>query len=290
MTIEDRTLGDVFISRCEDKNTLQNKGDLYIGTGATIEGLSGSAYDTQTLNAPTENGQILTKDDSENGKGVKYQNIIEAINNTPNVKIENVKNADKITNADIKNLDMGDNNIISFQIGNGVKYEKPITLNPTAEFATVSKYLDTSGGTSVVYIPSNSSNSSFLPCRNIVVDIGSSNNKFRDAYFSGEVTSGTFNATSDKRLKENIEVYNCDKSLLNLPIYTFNFKSDEGKVEHVGCLAQELQEICPEIVHEDEDEYLSIEETKLVYLLIQEVKKLKERILKLKTKKQLNKM
>ena len=286
MTIEDRTLGDVFISRCEDKNTLQNKGDLYVGTGATIAGLSGNAYDTQLLNAPTENGQILIKDDLENGKGVKYQNIIEAINNTSNVKIENVKNADKITNADIKNLDTGDNNIISFQIGNGVKYEKPITLNPTAEFATVSRYLDTSGGTSVVYI---SSNSSFLPYQNIV-DIGSSNNKFRDAYFSGEVTSETFNATSDKRLKENIEVYNCDKSLLNLPIYTFNFKSDEGKVEHVGCLAQELQEICPEIVHEDEDEYLSIEETKLVYLLIQEVKKLKERILKLKTKKQLNKM
>ena len=79
MTIEDRTLGDVFISRCEDKNTLQNKGDLYVGTGATIEGLSGNAYDTQILNAPTENGQVLTKDDSENGKGVKYQNIIEAI-------------------------------------------------------------------------------------------------------------------------------------------------------------------------------------------------------------------
>lgn len=286
MTIEDRTLGDVFISRCEDKNTLQNKGDLYVGTGATIAGLSGNAYDTQILNAPTENGQILTKDDLENGKGVKYQNIIEAINNTPNVKIENVKNADKITNADIKNLDTGDNNIISFQIGNGVKYRKPITLSPTAELATVSKYLDTSGGTSVVYI---SPNSSFLPYQKIV-DIGSSNNKFRDAYFSGEVTSGTFNATSDKRLKENIEVYNCDKSLLNLPVYTFNFKSDEGKVEHVGCLAQELQEICPEIVHKDEDGYLSIEEFKLVYLLIQEVKKLKERILKLKTKKQLNKM
>ena len=274
MTIEDRTLGDVFISRCEDKNTLQNKGDLYIGTGMTVEGLSGDAYNTQVLNAPIENGQILTKDDSEDGRGIKYQNIIETVNNVSDIKIENVKNADEVINANIKNLNIEDNNIVNFQIGDGVRYEKQIKLNVTADFATTSKYLDTSGGTSVVYVPSSNS---FNPYQNIV-DVGSNGFKFRNAYFDGEVTSGTFNATSDKRLKENIKPFECKKSVLDLPIYTFNFKSDKEKNIHIGCLAQDLKEICPEIVHEDKDGYLSIEESKLVYLLLNEVKKLQKEV------------
>lgn len=87
-----------------------------------------------------------------------------------------------------------------------------------------------------------------------------------------------FNAISDARLKENIVPFKCDKSILDLPIYKFNFKSDTSKSDHIGCLAQDLKAICPEIVHENGDGYLSIEETKLVYLLIDEVKKLKVEI------------
>lgn len=91
-----------------------------------------------------------------------------------------------------------------------------------------------------------------------------------------------FNATSDKRLKENIKQFEYKKSILDLPTYTFNFKNDKEKNLHLGCLAQDLQEICPEIVHENEEGYLSIEETKLVYLLLEEVKKLKVEVDKLR--------
>lgn len=98
---------------------------------------------------------------------------------------------------------------------------------------------------------------------------------------SGQIQAQTFNATSDKRLKENIEPFNCKKSILDLPIYAFNFKSDENKIKHVGCLAQDLQEICPELVHENDAGYLSIEENKLIYLLLDEVKKLKAQIIDL---------
>lgn len=97
-----------------------------------------------------------------------------------------------------------------------------------------------------------------------------------------KIEADHFNATSDKRLKENIKQFEYKKSILDLPIYTFNFKADKEKNLHVGCLAQDLQEICPEIVHENENGYLSIEETKLVYLLLEEVKKLKAEIDKLR--------
>lgn len=101
---------------------------------------------------------------------------------------------------------------------------------------------------------------------------------------SGEITAQSFNALSDKRLKENIVEYSPNKSILDLPIYSYNFISDEKKAKKIGCLAQDLKEICPEIVKEDDKGYLSIEENKIVYLLLDEVKKLKKRVDELEAK------
>lgn len=91
------------------------------------------------------------------------------------------------------------------------------------------------------------------------------------------IQAPTFNATSDRRLKENLElIQDFENSILDLPIYYYNFKGND--IRHVGCMAQDLQQICPEIVHEETNGYLSIEENKIVYLLLQEVKKLREEI------------
>lgn len=98
--------------------------------------------------------------------------------------------------------------------------------------------------------------------------------------FSGMIKGQTFNATSDFRLKENIKLYTPKKSILDLRTYEFNFKGKEEK--HIGCIAQELQTLFPELVHEGEDGYLSIEENKLVYLLLEEVKKLRKDVDQLK--------
>jgi hypothetical protein len=95
---------------------------------------------------------------------------------------------------------------------------------------------------------------------------------------NGLISATSFNAVSDKRLKENIVEYSPNKSILDLPIYSYNFISDEKKTKKIGCLAQDLKEICPEIVKEDDKGYLSIEESKIVYLLLDEVKKLKKRV------------
>lgn len=97
-----------------------------------------------------------------------------------------------------------------------------------------------------------------------------------------KVQAKTFDAISDVRKKTAIQDYICKKSILDLPIKKFEFIDDETHTKNIGCIAQDLQEICPEIVHEDADGYLSIEETKLVYLLLQEVKELKKEINALK--------
>lgn len=91
-----------------------------------------------------------------------------------------------------------------------------------------------------------------------------------------EAEAQSFNATSDARLKENFETFEAEKSILDLPIYKYDFIN--GLKGQIGCKAQDLQEICPEIVHENEDGYLSIQESKIVYLLLEEIKQLKKEI------------
>lgn len=98
--------------------------------------------------------------------------------------------------------------------------------------------------------------------------------------FNTRIQASSFNATSDSRLKDNIEEYKPSKSILDLGIKQFDLKSDG--THHIGCIAQDLREICPEIVHEDNDGYLSIEESKIVYLLLDEVRKLKNEVENLK--------
>ena len=99
---------------------------------------------------------------------------------------------------------------------------------------------------------------------------------------STEVRANNFYATSDKRLKENLETFNYGPSILDLPIYRYDYI--DGPKNQIGCLAQDLHELYPELVREDKDCYLSIQENKLVYLLIEEIKRLTKRVEKLEKK------
>jgi hypothetical protein len=86
----------------------------------------------------------------------------------------------------------------------------------------------------------------------------------------GQVQAATFKASSDLRLKENLQPYTVTKDILSLPIYKFDFIN--GSKNNIGCMAQDLQLICPEIVHYGDDGYLNIEESKIVYLLLAKMK------------------
>lgn len=97
------------------------------------------------------------------------------------------------------------------------------------------------------------------------------------------LTAPSFNATSDKRLKENIEPLKPIEGLLDLPLYTYDYK-DSG-IHSLGCMAQDLQKIAPELVVEDDNGYLSVKESKLVYYLLMEVKNLRNEVKKLKEAK-----
>ena len=92
------------------------------------------------------------------------------------------------------------------------------------------------------------------------------------------MTAQRFNATSDSRKKIDIKDYSCQKSILDLPIKSFKYREDPTQTTYIGCLAQDLLEICPEIVNIDEACFFTIQEIKLVYLLLQELKELKTQV------------
>jgi len=98
---------------------------------------------------------------------------------------------------------------------------------------------------------------------------------------TGTVSASGYTTTSDKRLKENIKEFKPEATILNLPIYIYDYK--EGLKAQVGCLAQDLQELFPELVVENENGFLSIQESKLVYPLLLELKRQQEEIEALKT-------
>lgn len=96
------------------------------------------------------------------------------------------------------------------------------------------------------------------------------------------IYASTFYASSDKRLKENIKEFIPAKSILELPVVEFDFK--DTKRHQIGCIAQDLQEICPELVTTNDNGYLNISENKLVYLLLLELKKLNSKVISLENK------
>lgn len=80
-TIENNVTAKEFRQRTEDKNTLSQKGSLYVGTGnKTSE--NPVVYETVATTPPEENC-VLTKDSTQIG-GLGWKNIIDVVNSSTN--------------------------------------------------------------------------------------------------------------------------------------------------------------------------------------------------------------
>ena len=94
-------------------------------------------------------------------------------------------------------------------------------------------------------------------------------------------------ASSDKRLKDNLKpIENPLDKVSKLSGYEFdwNDKQETYQGHDVGVVAQEVEEVIPEIVTTRDNGYKAVKYEKLVPLLIESIKELKEEINGLKTK------
>lgn len=75
--------------------------------------------------------------------------------------------------------------------------------------------------------------------------------KNANVIINGDLTvSGTFNNPSDVRLKDNICDLPLEHANLLMTIHpkSFTFKNDQTKSTHFGFIAQEVEEVCPNLV------------------------------------------
>ena len=95
-------------------------------------------------------------------------------------------------------------------------------------------------------------------------------------YASGDVT-----AYSDERLKTNIQTITNALDMVSALRGTAFVK--DGKA-NIGVIAQEVQKVLPQVVHESQDGFLSVAYGNIVGLLIEAVKELKAEVEILKNK------
>lgn len=96
------------------------------------------------------------------------------------------------------------------------------------------------------------------------------------------ITCTDLNSTSDLRLKENITSLNGLGKLQSINPVAFNWKAS-GKHSY-GVIAQEIEKILPELVHEREDGFKGVSYIPLIAMLIDAVKALDARVKDLENK------
>ena len=99
------------------------------------------------------------------------------------------------------------------------------------------------------------------------------------------VAGGDITAFSDARLKHDVKtIDNALDKVDNLRGVTYRMLEDETHAEKVGVIAQEVEEILPQVVHTSDDEMQtkSVDYGKLCAVLIEAVKELKKEVEELK--------
>ena len=96
---------------------------------------------------------------------------------------------------------------------------------------------------------------------------------------TGTLSATVLTATSDARVKEIIEEVR-DVDFSQLHTYRYTFKSDKTKTERVGLLAQEVQQVIPEAVIDNNGTY-ALDYNAVVSALVAKINQLEERITQL---------
>ena len=124
---------------------------------------------------------------------------------------------------------------------------------------------------------------SFSPWTNNANSLGTATKRWSNMYstlgnFSGAVTAASFVYSSDENLKTNITPLLNAKDILSLGTYTFDWKDGTAGSEtknaqgDIGIIAQEVEEIYPEFVYEDENGNKTVDYVKLVVPLLEVTK------------------
>ena len=172
-----------------------------------------------------------------------------------------------------------------------------LTTNVTNLTSATSSYVQNSSTASFVTF---SQTSSFITSQQTgsfatTAEIGTfaitgSNHFLGDQYITGRVYATgdiTAYATSDSRLKDNVTpIESSLDKITQIGGYEFdwNNSSEYSGTHDVGVIAQEIEKVLPEVVVERSNGYKAVRYEKIVPLLIQAIKELKDQVEELKNR------
>lgn len=94
--------------------------------------------------------------------------------------------------------------------------------------------------------------------------------------YNKRITASAFYESSDKRLKDTSDYDLSLDQILSIPLVDFTWKDKRDLKHHLGTIAQDVQEVVPEIVEEDKDGMLTVEYDKFGILAIEAIRQLKD--------------
>ena len=175
-------------------------------------------------------------------------------------------------------------------INNGYYFERNLTINGTAilnstlsvnNTTTLKSTLDVTGATTLKSTLNVTGATTLKSTLNVTEAIDT----------KSSCTAVYFNATSDKRAKENIRPanYSALDLIKKLPVYIYNYKNSNETV--TGILAQDLLEVQPKELNlvsninatGENNDYMSIKNDKLMFVLMKAIQEQQEQIEQLKS-------
>ena len=112
-------------------------------------------------------------------------------------------------------------------------------------------------------------------------DLGTTDGRFKDGYFSGTVNAANFNSTSDATLKTNVETLSGSLDAVKA-MRGVSFDWIENGNPEIGVIAQEVEEVLPELVNTNDEGIKSVKYGNIVAVLIEAIKEQQEQINELK--------
>ena len=169
----------------------------------------------------------------------------------------------KTTNNNILNNNFIDNNLNNFSNVINFNFDSNNNLN-----------IDING---------NINTSSNLSINNITTYIDN-NIDYKLRIFGNLKVDGVVMSSSDRRVKKDINVINnaLDKIEKLSGVFYYSINDTSNNHRHIGLIAQDVKEVVPEVVYEDDKGFLNIAYGNLIGLVIQSIKELRNEIKNLK--------
>lgn len=245
--------------RLADLNVADFTANTFSGNGALITSLNATQITSGTLNA----NRLATSGVVANTYGSASKVPVITVDDKGRVTVLTETNVAGVTNFTYTNA----NTTLTISTADGGSFKAKIADNTiNAKVSNTVTLIATNSTDATHYV---TFVDSATGDENVRTDTGLIYNPS-----SGILEAVDFNSTSDERLKKNIKpIENALDKVMSLAGVQFDWKETDR--HSIGLIAQQVEQIVPEVVETKEDGYKSISYGKLTGLLIEAIKELK---------------